>query len=51
MNNFNELEEHLPEGHGLSQDELITLNELLETQADLILDMYLQDKADGKITE
>jgi hypothetical protein len=49
MNNLAELEEHLPKGHGLSHDELVTLNELLEIQADLILDMYLQDKADGKI--
>jgi hypothetical protein len=50
MNDIQELEEHLPDGHGLSHEELVTLNDLLETQADLILDLYLQDKADGKIT-
>jgi len=49
MSNSSELEENLPKGHGLSHDELVTLNELLEIQADLILDMYLQDKSDGKI--
>lgn len=33
----------------LTEDELITFRDLVDLQADMILDAYLKDKADGII--
>lgn len=39
----------LPEGHGLSGEQIRTMRDLVDAQADVILDFYIQDKVDGKI--
>ena len=39
----------LPPDRNLTEDEIITMRDLIDEQADTILDAYIQDKADGKI--
>lgn len=49
MTPLNEFKKLLPEGHDLTEEELITMRDLIDMQADLILDSYLREKANGTI--
>jgi len=52
VNNMTPLEEFnqlLPNDHTMSDEEVKTMRDLIDMQADKILDSFLQDKADGKI--
>ncbi len=49
MTPIDEFKKLLPEGYNLSEEQLITLRDLIDMQADLILDSYLSDKANGII--
>ena len=49
MTPINEFEALLPKDHGLSAEQIETMRDLVDTQADMILDSYIQDKVDGKM--
>jgi hypothetical protein len=44
MTPIDEFKELLPKNHGLSEDEIVTMRDLVDSQADLILDSYLAHK-------
>lgn len=44
MTPIEEFKELLPKGRGLSEDEIITMRDLIDLQADMILDSYIQTK-------
>jgi len=44
-----EFKQLLPNGYTMSDEEVKTMRDLIDVQADKILDLYLQDKADDKI--
>jgi|GEM_PF-4236027 len=39
----------LPSDHNLTEEQIITMRDLVDAQVDTILDAYIQDKVDGKI--
>lgn len=49
MTPLNEFKKLLPEDMNLNDEDTETLRDLMDAQADLILDSYLRDKANGKI--
>ena len=49
MTPLEEFRELLPDGHGLTEEEIITMRDLVDAQADLILDSCIKDKASGTI--
>jgi len=52
LNSMTPLEEFkplLPESYTLSHEEVKTMRNLIDIQADIILDAYIQNKADGKM--
>lgn len=49
MTPIEEFKKMLPFDHNLSEDEIMTMRDLIDIQANLILDSYIKDKADGTI--
>jgi len=49
MTPINEFEALLPPDHNLTEDQIVTMRDLVDVQASIILDAYIQDKVDGKI--
>ena len=49
MTPLEEFKTLLPKDHNLSEDEIITMRDLIDLQADLILDSYIEDKASATI--
>lgn len=46
MTPLDEFRELVPEGHKLTEEELIIMRDLVDLQADLILDSWIASKAD-----
>ncbi len=46
MTPLNEFKKLVPEHIKLTEDELITFRDLVDLQADMVLDAYLKDKTD-----
>jgi hypothetical protein len=49
MTPLDEFRELLPADHNLTEEQLMTMRDLVDLQADMILDSYIQAKADGAI--
>jgi hypothetical protein len=49
MTPLDEFKKLVPKHITLTEDELITLRDLVDLQADMVLETYLKDKADGII--
>lgn len=49
MTPLDEFKKLVPEHITLTEDELITFRDLVDLQADMVLDVYLKDKAGGII--
>jgi len=49
MTPFEEFKKLVPEHITLTEDELITFRDLVDLQADMVIEAYLKDKADGII--
>lgn len=46
-----EFRELVPEGHNLTEEELITMRDLVDLQVDLILDSWIASKIDHNSTK
>ena len=51
MTPLEELKKLLPDGHDLSDDEIITMRDLIDHQADMILDSYIHHIANATIKQ
>lgn len=49
MTPLDEFKKLVPEHITLTEDEFITFRDIVDLQADMVLDAYLKDKADGII--
>lgn len=49
MTPIDEFKKLLPANHDINEDEIVTMRDLVDAQADTILDAYIRDKVDGKI--
>jgi hypothetical protein len=49
MTPLDEFKKLVPEHVKLTEDELITFRDLVDLQADMVIEAYLKDKADGII--
>ena len=49
MTPLEEFKQLLPNDHTVSDEEIETMRDLTDIQADIILDAYIQNKADGKM--
>ena len=49
MTPIDEFKTLLLSDYNLTEEQIITMRDLVDAQADTILDAYIQDKVDGKI--
>lgn len=49
MTPIEEFKKLLPSEYDLSEDEIVTMRDLVDMQVDLILDSYIQDKVSATI--
>jgi hypothetical protein len=49
MTPINEFKKLLPFNHNLTEEQIVTMRDLVDAQAEAILDAYIRDKVDGKI--
>ncbi len=49
MTPLDEFKKLVPEHIALTEDELITFRDLVDLQADMVIEAYLKDKVDGII--